>query len=63
MNRMLSITYPSLVFVAVLMVIWMAAWSPSARCANTKDGVWVSGVSRCYRLTDFMPASALEPAR
>ncbi len=56
MNRMLSIAYPTVVIIAVLMVIYMAAWSPSARCASTEHHVWLTTERACLPINAFIPA-------
>ncbi len=66
MNRMLSIAYPFLggvAFMAVL-VAGAAYVNPPERCISTNGAVWVSApVSKCYPVTQFVPAGALLPAK
>lgn len=66
MNRMLSIAYPFLGGIA-FMAILVAATSyvnPGLRCIGEQGTVWVSApVSKCYPITQFVPAGALQTAK
>ena len=66
MNRMLSIAYPLLAGAAGMAVLVAAAAyvSPVARCVNERGTVWVSApVNKCYPITQFVPAGALQTAK
>ncbi len=62
--RALAISF--LVGVATMAVLAAGAAyvNPPARCVSENGTIWASApVSKCYKLTDFVPAGALLPAK
>ena len=52
--------------VAMMAILWagMSYASPQQRCISENGTVWASEpVNKCYKLTDFAPASAFTPAK
>lgn len=50
--------------VMAVLVAGVSYVNPAARCVSTNGTVWASApISKCYPITAFVPANALEAAK